>query len=151
LTFYLIAVAFTLSVLGATIALLESSGTREWVHAFALVPAVTAGIVALGGLGCLPGVLLWLFTISRYPTRWRAARRRFLAVITTPVIGAFWAYWFVALQPTGTAILRSLLYFGLLPLGAGFVVTLPEVRRGEALALDAPDNSPTGAWHEGAN
>jgi hypothetical protein len=82
-------------------------------------------VTIYGGAGCALGAIVWLHAISIYPAMWSRRRRRVVALATTPIIGAYWTFFFV-FGVGGIRSWSSALFFGIvLPLGSGLVVRWP--------------------------
>jgi hypothetical protein len=87
--------------------------------------------VLVGGLGSLPGAIIWLLIVSRLSTTSSVRRRRTIAALTAPpLIGIAWIVLFSVLAVDGDAfgyVLASL-YGVIFPAGSAWVIRLRGTR-----------------------
>src|SRR5438552_878026 len=57
----------------------------------------TLGFFVIGGLGCLPGMIVWLICVSLFPPEWSTLLRRTIAVLSGAIIGLPWQIFFASL------------------------------------------------------
>ncbi len=70
-----------------------------------------------GGLGCIPGLAVWLVILHWIRAR-DAGTRRMIAIVTAPLVGILWLIYFAAFDAYAFAFVFGLFW----PLGAGLVV-----------------------------
>ena len=112
-----------LTIYLAVASLISAAGLMGWDRSLAYGPtlaefaAFSAIMFVVGGIGCLPGLAVWLIVLHRIRDA-PARSRRTVAVMTAPLVGVIWL---VAFTSSGS-YLAGLLFGLFWPLGAGFVV-----------------------------
>ena len=105
-----------------------AEGGLSYTNAVLGVLWLTAFMFVVGGLGCLPGLAIWLTILERIPPERTPFRHRRRAVATAPIIGAFWLVVFATRgfgsSPTSEDYLYAFVFGVFWPVGAGFVVRL---------------------------
>src|SRR5918996_1140090 len=117
-----LAVYLLVASLGAGIygAFTDSPSGIGIIRFLGLTAVNTGFFFVVGGLGCLPGLAVWLVVLAHLPLTWPSLMRRIVSVATAPLVGAIWLVTFIASEWYPLALIFGLL----LPLGAGFVVRL---------------------------
>jgi hypothetical protein len=116
-------------------ALMEPFASPWSAYYFRQQLGIALALFFYGGLGCLPGLAVWLVILARIPPRWSRLKQRVVATATAPVIGAVWLSVFLA----GDGYLLAFVFGLFWPLGSGLVVRLRGYARPNTSPREASD------------